>query len=98
MPVFKRFGFGTEVYPNLVPRRRSFRLYGHHHTGLGALLLAITALFTRIVRFLVHHPHADHVPGLDDLHDLLHRLTRRFPAFRDFAEHLLQILRQLRRR
>jgi hypothetical protein len=73
-------------------------LYGHHHTGLGALLLAISALFTRVVRFLVHHPHAHHVPGWEHLHDLLHRLIRRFPAFRDFAEQLLQVLRQLRRR
>jgi hypothetical protein len=72
-------------------------MYGHHHTGLGALLLAITALFTRIVRFLVHHPHTHHVPGFDHLKELLRELVHRAPRFRHFADALLNVIRSLRR-
>ncbi len=73
-------------------------MYGHHHTGLGAMLLLIGALFTRVVRFLVHHSEVNHIPGWDHLHHLLHKLTRQHPGFRDFAENMREVLHHLRRR
>jgi hypothetical protein len=73
-------------------------LYGHHHTGLGALLLAITALFTRILRFLVHNPHPVHVPGWQEFHRLINRLGNHFPDYRDLGHALLRALRQFRNR